>query len=44
MAFTRRDFVKGGVAAFTIGFAAPEFLSDLALAQGAARATWSSCI
>src|SRR5437762_701293 len=32
---TRRDFVKNGVAAFTIGFAAPAFLSDLARAQGA---------
>ena len=36
MAFTRRDFVKGGVAAFTWGFAAPAFLSDVAHAQGAA--------
>ncbi len=36
MAFTRRDFVKGGVAAFTWGFAAPAFLSDVAQAQGAA--------
>ena len=35
MAFTRRDFVKGGVAAFTWGFAAPAFLSDVAQAQGA---------
>jgi uncharacterized protein (DUF1501 family) len=33
---TRRDFVRGGVAAFTLGFAAPKFLCDLALAQGAA--------
>lgn len=32
---TRRDFVRGGVAAFTLGFAAPRFLCDLALAQGA---------
>ena len=32
---TRRQFVKGGVAAFTVTFAAPEFLSDLARAQGA---------
>lgn len=31
----RRQFVKGGVAAFTVTFAAPEFLSDLARAQGA---------
>lgn len=33
MKFTRRQFVKGGVSAFTIGFAAPQFLSDLAFAQ-----------
>jgi uncharacterized protein (DUF1501 family) len=32
---TRRQFVKGGVAAFTVTFAAPEFLCDLARAQGA---------
>src|SRR5437762_199233 len=32
---TRRAFLKDGVAAFTIGFAAPAFLSDLARAQGA---------
>jgi uncharacterized protein (DUF1501 family) len=35
MEFTRRQFVRGGVAAFTWGFAAPAFLSDVALAQGA---------
>lgn len=35
MKFTRREFIKGGVSAFTVGFAAPAFLSDLALAQGA---------
>jgi uncharacterized protein (DUF1501 family) len=35
MPFTRREFVRGGVAAFTWGFAAPAFLSDIALAQGA---------
>jgi uncharacterized protein (DUF1501 family) len=35
MKVTRREFVKGGVAAFTVTFAAPEFLSDIALAQGA---------
>ncbi|HET7696264.1 MAG TPA: DUF1501 domain-containing protein [Vicinamibacterales bacterium] len=34
---TRRDFVRGGVAAFTVGFAAPRFLSDLAIAQGQSR-------
>jgi uncharacterized protein (DUF1501 family) len=35
MKVTRRQFVKGGVAAFTVTFAAPEFLSELAQAQGA---------
>jgi uncharacterized protein (DUF1501 family) len=35
MKITRRQFVKGGVAAFTVTFSAPEFLSDLARAQGA---------
>ena len=34
MNFTRRDFVKGGVAAFTWGFAAPAVFNDIALAQG----------
>ena len=34
---TRRDFVRGGIAAFTVGFAAPRFLSDLAIAQGSSR-------
>ena len=33
---TRRAFFKGGIAACTVGFAAPAFLSDLARAQGAA--------
>jgi uncharacterized protein (DUF1501 family) len=37
MPITRREFVKGGVAAFTVGFAAPAFLSELAIAQGQAR-------
>jgi uncharacterized protein (DUF1501 family) len=32
---TRRDFIREGVAAFTVSFAAPAFLSDIALAQGA---------
>ena len=36
MSLTRRDFVRGGVAAFSLGFAAPRFLCDLAQAQGAA--------
>jgi uncharacterized protein (DUF1501 family) len=35
MKITRRQFVEGGVAAFTMTFAAPEFLCDLARAQGA---------
>ena len=34
MAITRREFVRGGVAAFTMSFTAPAFLSDLARAQG----------
>jgi uncharacterized protein (DUF1501 family) len=37
MPMTRRDFVRGGVSAFTLSFAAPAFLSELALAQGASR-------
>jgi uncharacterized protein (DUF1501 family) len=39
MRFTRREFITGGVSAFTVGFAAPAFLSDLALAQGTSRRT-----
>jgi len=35
MNVTRRQFIQGGAAAFTVTFAAPEFLSDLARAQGA---------
>ncbi len=35
--FTRREFIRGGVSAFTFSFAAPAFLSDLARAQGSAR-------
>jgi uncharacterized protein (DUF1501 family) len=34
MNFSRRQFVKGGVTAFTFGFAAPQMLCDIALAQG----------
>ncbi len=34
MKVSRRQFMQGGVAAFTVSFAAPEFMSDLALAQG----------
>lgn len=37
MPITRREFVTNGVAAFTVGFAAPAFLSELALAQGQSR-------
>ena len=37
MSMTRRDFVRGGVAAFTVGFAAPAFLTDIARAQGRSR-------
>src|SRR5499427_697197 len=37
MPITRRSFMKNGVAAFTISFAAPRFVSDLARAQGASR-------
>ncbi len=35
MKVTRRQFVRGGVAAFTVSFAAPDFLCELARAQGA---------
>jgi uncharacterized protein (DUF1501 family) len=37
MKMTRREFIQGGISAFTVGFAAPAFLSDLAIAQGASR-------
>ncbi len=37
MRFSRRQFIRGSTAAFTMGFAAPSFLSDLARAQGASR-------
>ena len=36
MKISRRQFVRGGVSAFTVSFAAPRFLSELAMAQGAA--------
>lgn len=39
MNLNRRQFVTGGVSAFTIGVAAPQFLCDLALAQGASSRT-----
>jgi uncharacterized protein (DUF1501 family) len=35
MKLTRRAFVRSGISAFTVGMAAPAFLTDLALAQGA---------
>jgi uncharacterized protein (DUF1501 family) len=35
MPVSRREFIRNGVAAFTVSFAAPEFLSDIARAQGA---------
>jgi uncharacterized protein (DUF1501 family) len=35
MTVTRRDFLRNGVAAFTVSFAAPTFLSDVARAQNA---------
>lgn len=38
MPFSRREFLKGGAAAFTIGFGAPGFLGDLARAQSAGAA------
>jgi uncharacterized protein (DUF1501 family) len=36
MSVSRRQFVKGGVTAFTFGFAAPQAICDIAFAQGAA--------
>ncbi len=35
MKITRRQFVRSGAAAFTVTYAAPEFLCDIARAQGA---------
>ena len=35
MKISRRKFFRDGVGAFTVSFAAPAFLSDIALAQGA---------
>src|SRR5687768_1891045 len=34
MSISRRQFVKGGVTAFTFGFAAPEMIANIAFAQG----------
>jgi uncharacterized protein (DUF1501 family) len=39
MAMTRRDFLRNGVGAFTIGLAAPAFLTELAHSQGAGSRT-----
>ncbi len=36
MQISRRSFIRNGVSAFTVSMAAPAFLSDIALAQGAA--------
>src|SRR5919109_1985950 len=35
MKFSRREFIRDGVAAFTLTCAAPSFLADIARAQGA---------
>ena len=35
MPISRRQFIRGGVSAFTVSFAAPAFLCDIARAQGA---------
>jgi uncharacterized protein (DUF1501 family) len=35
MKVSRREFIRDGVAAFTVTFAAPSFLADIARAQGA---------
>jgi len=35
MPVTRRDFIRGGVVAFTVSVTAPAFLNDIARAQGA---------
>jgi uncharacterized protein (DUF1501 family) len=37
MPITRREFVRGGVSAFTLSFAAPTFLADVVRAQGRSR-------
>ena len=34
MSISRRQFVRGGVTAFTFGFAAPEMIANIAFAQG----------
>jgi len=39
MAMTRREFLRNGAGAFTIGLAAPAFLTELAQAQGAGSRT-----
>src|SRR5881296_2235312 len=35
MKVSRREFIRDGVSAFTLTFAAPAFLADIARAQGA---------
>src|SRR5215212_2983274 len=35
MSVSRRSFIRGGISAFTVTLAAPEFLCDIARAQGA---------
>jgi uncharacterized protein (DUF1501 family) len=39
MKVTRRQFVKGGVTAFTVGFVAPALLTEMARAQGVTNRT-----
>jgi uncharacterized protein (DUF1501 family) len=39
MKFTRREFVKGGVTAFTLSFVAPALLTEMANAQSATNRT-----
>ena len=40
---SRREFIRDGVTAFTVSFAAPAFLNDIALAQGAGAEVSSWC-
>jgi hypothetical protein len=44
MHVSRRSFIRGGVSAFTVTLAAPEFLCDLARRKVRARAIWSCSI
>ena len=43
MKATRRDFIRGGVSAFTLTFAAPAYISEIARAQGASRRNLVIC-